>query len=143
MRGPEFLRTKEFPFEPNTEVVKNIKLCIVTKEINETITSLASSITKSTKGPPPQLIPFDKYSSYQMLLRITAYALRMLPSHECYRNADGSIIDPTELEEAERHLQYLVHGESFTAERKDLLKNKPGKWSSPIAPFSPFIGQIV
>ena len=64
----------------------------------------------------------------------------MLLSHECYRNADGSIIDPTELDEAERHLQYLVQGELINAERKDLLQNKPVKLSSRIAPFSPFIG---
>ena len=64
----------------------------------------------------------------------------MLPSHEGYRNADGSIIDPTELDEAERHLQYPVQGESFNAERKDLLKNKPVKRSSRIAPLSPIIG---
>ena len=140
MRGPDFLRTKQFPFEPSTEVVNNIKLGIVTKETDETNTSLAASVTKSTKEPPPQLIPFDKYSSYQKLLRITAYALHLLPSHECYRNADGSIIDPRELDEAERHLQYLVQGKSFNAERKDLLENKPVKRSSRIAPFSAFIG---
>ena len=139
VRGSDFLRTKQFPFEPSTEVVNNIKLGIVTKETDKTNT-LAASVTKSTKEPPPQLIPFDKYSSYQELLRITAYALRLLPSHECYRNADGSIIDPTELGEAERHLQYLVQGESFNAERKNLLENKPVKRSSRIAPISPFIG---
>ena len=83
VRGPDFLRTKQFPFEPSTEVVNNIKLVIVTKETDETNTSLAASVTKSTKEPPPQLFPFDKYSSYQKLLRITAYALRLLPSHEC------------------------------------------------------------
>ena len=74
------------------------------------------------------------------MLRITAYALCWFSSHECYRIADGGIIEPTELDEAERHLQYLVQGESFHAERKDLLENKPVKWSSRIAPFSPFIG---
>ena len=140
VRGPDFLRTQQFPFEPSTEVVINIKFGIVTEETDETNTSLAASVTKSTKKPPPQLIPFDKYSSYQKLLRITAYALRLLPSHERYRNADGSVTDPTELDEAERHLQYLVQGESFNAERKDLLENKPVKRSSRIAPFSPFIG---
>ena len=31
LRGPDFLRTKEFPFEPSIDVVKNIKLGIVTK----------------------------------------------------------------------------------------------------------------
>ena len=78
--GPEFLRTKQFPFEPSNEVVKNIKLVIVTKEIDKTNTSLAASVTKSTKKPPPQLIPFDNYTSYQKLLLITAYTLFLLPS---------------------------------------------------------------
>ena len=50
--GPDFLRTKPFPFEPSTEVVKNIKLGIVTKETDENNTSLAASVTKSTKEPP-------------------------------------------------------------------------------------------
>ena len=101
---------------------------------------MAASVNKSTKDPPPQLIHFDKYSSYQKLLRKTAYALRLLPSHGCYRNADVSIIDTTELDEAGRHLQHLVQGDSFNAERKDLLENKPVKRSSRIAPFFPFIG---
>ena len=140
MRGPDVLKTKQFPIEPSTELVKNIKLGIVTKETDKTKISLAASITKSTKELPPQLIPFDKYSFYQKLLRITAYALCWLSPHECYRIADGSIIDPTALDEAERHLQYLVQGEAFHAERKDLVENKPVKWSSRIAPFSPFIG---
>ena len=140
VRGSDFLRTKQFTFEPSTEVVNNIKLGIVIKETDKTNTSLAASVTKSIKEPPPQLIPFDKYSSYQKMPRITANALHLLPSHECYRNADGSIIDHTELDEAERHFQYLVQGESFNAERKDLLENKPVKRSSRIAPFSPFIG---
>ena len=143
VRGQDFLRTKQFPFEPSPKVVKNIKLGIVTKENDETNTSLAASVTKSTKELPPQQIPFDKYSSYQKLLRITAYALRLLPSHECYLNADGSIIDRTELDEAERHLQYLVQVESFNAERKSLLENKPVKRSSRILlRFLPLLGQI-
>ena len=53
VRGPHFLRTKEFPFEPSTEVVINIKLGIVTEETDETNTSLAASVTKSIKEPPP------------------------------------------------------------------------------------------
>ena len=78
VRDPDFIRTKDFPFDPSTKVVKNIKLRIVTKETDETNTSLPASVTKSIKEPPPQLIPFDKYSSYQKLLRITAYAIHLL-----------------------------------------------------------------
>ena len=140
VRGPDFLRSKQFPFEPSTEVVNNIKLGIVTKKNSDSNTSFTASATKSTKEPFPQLIPFDKFSSYQKLLRKTAYILRLLPSHESYRNIDGSIIDLTELNEKERHLQYLVQGESFPSERKDLLGNKSVKRSSRIVPFSAFVG---
>ena len=66
--------------------------------------------------------------------------LRLLPSHESYHTVDGSIADPVELDEAERHLQYLVQGESFNTERKDLLENKSVKKSSRIAQLTPFIG---
>ena len=74
-----------------------------------------------------------------MYLRIAAYVLRILPKHAGYRNIDGSINDPTELDEAEHHLQYLVQGGSFETERKDLLDSKSVKRSSRIAPNSRFI----
>ena len=95
VRGPDFSRTKQFPFVPNTDV-------------DDSISSLAASVTKPPKEQSTNLIPFDKFTSYQKLLRVTAYVLRLLPSHESYRTVDGSIADPVELDEAERHLQYLV-----------------------------------
>ena len=72
-------------------------------------------------------------------MRIAAYVLRLLPKHAGYRNLDGSITDPTDFDEAERHLQYFSQGESFDTERKDLLDYKFVKRSSRIAPHSPFI----
>ena len=108
MRGPDFLKTKQFPLESSTEVVKNVKLGIVTTETDLPITKLTASAAKSTNKRPPQLIPFDKYSSDQKLHQITAYILRLLPSHDFYRYFDGSIINPIEPDETERHLQYLV-----------------------------------
>ena len=89
--------------------------------------------------PVPSIFLFDKFSSYQKYLRIATYVLRLFPKHAGYRNLDGSITDPTELDEAERHLQYLVQGESFETERKDLFDNKSVKQSSRIAPHSPFL----
>ena len=66
MRGPDFLRTKQFPFVPNTDVVDNIKLGVVTKEQDDdSISSLAASVTNSPKEQSINLIPFDKFSSYQ------------------------------------------------------------------------------
>ena len=58
--------------------------------------------------------------------------LRRLPSLECYRKIDDNIIDLTELDEAESHLQYLVQSEP----KKYVLENKSVKRSSSIAPFS-------
>ena len=139
--GLDFLRTKQFPFLPNTDVVDNIKLGVVTKEQDDvSISSLAASVTKPPKEQSINLIPFGKFCSYQKLLLVTAYVLRLLPSHESHRTLDGSIADPVELDEAERHLQHLVQGESFNTERKDLLDNKSVKKSSRIAQFTPFIG---
>ena len=99
---------------------------------------LTTSVKKQIT-PVPSIFPFDKFSSYQKYLRIAAYVLRLLPKHGGYRNPDGSITDSTELDESERHLQYLVQGESFQTERKDLLDNKFVKRSSRTAPHSPFI----
>ena len=72
-------------------------------------------------------------------MRIPAYLLGFLSKNAGYRNLDGSITDPTELDEAERHLQYLVQGESFITERRGLLDNKSVKQSSRIDPHSPFL----
>ena len=117
------------------------KLGVVTKEQDDdSISSLAASVTKPPKEPSVNLIPFDKFSFYQKLLRVTAYVLRLLPSYESYRTVDGSIADPVALDEAERHFQYLVQGESFKTERRDLPDKKSVKRSSHIAQFTPFIG---
>ena len=72
VRGPDFLRTKQFRFVPNTEVVDNIKLGFVTKEKDDdSISSLAASVTNPPKEQSINLIPFDKFSSYQKVLRFT------------------------------------------------------------------------
>ena len=47
VRGLDFWWTEQFPFVPNTDVVDNIKLGVVTKEQNDvSISSLAASVTK-------------------------------------------------------------------------------------------------
>ena len=117
LRVSDFLRTKQFPFVRNTDVVDNIKLGVVTKgQEDGSISTLAASVTKPLKEQSINLILFDKFSSYQKLLRVTAYMLRLLSSNESYSTVAGSIADPVELhDEAERHLQYLVQGEFFNA----------------------------
>ena len=88
VKAQELLRTKQFPFEPSTEIVIIIKLGLATKETDDTTTSMATSATKSTEEPSPQLIPFDKFSPYQKVLRITAYVLRLF----CYPHMNATVM---------------------------------------------------
>ena len=137
VKGIHFLTNSRFAFVPNKDVINNIKLG-VNQAINiEETVSLATPFNKQTTAVP-QKFSFDKFSSYQKYSRIAAYVLQPLPKHAGYRNLDGSITDPTELDEVERHLQNLVQGESFETKRKDLLENKCVKRSSRIAPHSQF-----
>ena len=109
VRGPDFVRTKQIPLVSNTDVVDNIKLGVVTKEQDDdSISSLAASVTKPPNERSTNLIPFDEFSCYQKLLPVTVYVLRLQPSHENYHTVDGSIADHVEHDKAERHLQYLT-----------------------------------
>ena len=119
-KGPHFLTNSRFPFVPNKDVINNIKLGVNQAVTIEDTVSLTTSVKKQMT-PVPSISPFDKLSSYQKYLRIAAYVLRLLPKHVGYCNLDGSITDPTELDEAERRLQYLVRGKFFKTEREDLL----------------------
>ena len=138
VKGPHFLTNSLFLFVPNYDVINNIKHGVNQAVTIEDNVSVAPSVKKQTT-PVPSLLPFDKFSSYQKYLRIAAYVLRLLPKHAGYRTLDGSITEPTELDAAERHLQYLVQGESFATKRKDLHDNNFVKRSSWIAPNSLFI----
>ena len=124
--GTDFLITMQFPFVRNADVVDNIKLSVVNKEQDDdSISPLAASVTKPPKEQSTNLIPFDKFSSYQKLLRVTAYVLRLLPSQESYRTVDGSITDPVELDEVERHLQYLVQESPLILKERIFVTTNP------------------
>ena len=135
VKGPHFLTYSRFP---NKDVIKNIKLGVNQAVTIEDTVSLTTSVKKQIT-PVPSKFPFDNFSSYQKCKSIVAYVLRLLPKNSAYRNFHGSFTDPTELDEAERHLQYLVQRESFETERKDLLKQNSVKRSSRIVPHSPFL----
>ena len=64
MRGPDFLRTKYFPFVPKTDFADDIKLGVVTKEQDDDSTSSASSATRPCEELSSSIILFDKFNSY-------------------------------------------------------------------------------
>ena len=108
-KGPHFLINSRFPFVPNKDVIKNIKLGVNQAVTIEDTVSLTTSVKKQITRVP-SIFLFDKFSSYQKYLGIVAYNLRLLPKHAGYRYFDSSITETTELDEAERQLQYLMQG---------------------------------
>ena len=141
LTGPDFLKTSDFPFKLPEEFGQKVKLnkgadsnkVIKTKEHQcTTITATVTEIATTFK--------WQKYSSYEKLLRIVAYMLRLLPKNESKRTDTGFITDPTELDNAQQRLFHLVQLESFNTEKKCVLKSLPLSKSSKIVGFSPFIG---
>ena len=141
LTGPDFLKTSDFPFKLPEEFGRKVKFnkgadsykVIKTKEHQcTTITATVTEIATTFK--------WQKYSSYEKLLRIVAYMLRLLPKNESKRTDTGFITDPTELDNAQQRLFHLVQFESFNTEKKCLLKSLPLSKSSKIVEFSPFIG---
>ena len=129
VKCPQFLTHSRLPFVSNKDVIINIKLGVNQATTIEDTVSLAKSV-KNRKLPCFHYLGLISLVFIKKYLRIAACGLWLLPKHAGYHSLDGSITDPTELDEAELHLQYLVQRESFETEKRDLLDNKSVKWSS-------------
>ena len=110
LRGPDFLRTSDFPFRPGTEMVSNIKLKRQAADPNplDNCSTLQSNSLNSDFS-----IHLHKYSSYPKILRIVAYILRILSRHATYRSVDGNIVEPEEIITAEKNCSFL-HKQSLS-----------------------------
>ena len=86
-----------------------------------------------------KLFEFDRYSSFNKLVRITAYLLRIHPKHASYRTPGCIICNPDELRVAEATLQFLMQSEYFPVEQKLFSDGKQINKKSRMVPFSPFI----
>ena len=139
LKGPKFLGSNDWPFKPTTETMDRINSTKrsqleVNPENQETEAFTAETTTTATT------FEWQKYSSYEKLLRIVAYMLRALPRYAGNRTDTACITDPSEISVAEQKLLFLVQTESFSVEKKSLMNNRPINKSSPISNFSPFIG---
>ena len=119
LKGPDFLRTSDWPFKPSDEIMKSKskkldseKVPTETKYQETTETNTANVVFNALT------LEWQKYSSYEKLLRILASILRLLPKFSNNRTKTGSITDPSELEVAEQKLIYLVQSESFPNEKR-------------------------
>ena len=140
LSGPDFLKTSDFPFKLPDDFRQKVKLNkgADSNKVNETKEHECTTIT-ATVTEIATTFKWQKYSSFEKLLRIVAYMLRLLPKNESKRTDNGFITDPAELDDARQRLFHLVQLESFDTEKKCLLKSSPFNKSSKIAEFSPFI----
>ena len=101
---PDHFRQKFNKRTNSTEVIK-------TKEYQSTSYSATATEIATT-------FEWEKYSSYDKLLRILAYMLQLLANNESKRTDTGFITDPTELDNAQQRMFHLVQLESFNTEKK-------------------------
>ena len=143
VRGPSILRTCDWPFKPNTDVIKKIQLKGPLCDIDTCLETASTFVVDASSEKAPSIRLFknwDKFSSIVKYKRVLAFMLRVLPSHKHFRTKTLEITDPSELDIAEQKLIYLAQSESFPAEVKILQSDKLITKKSRIAKYSPFIG---
>ena len=123
LKGPEFLKTDQWPFKPSEDFRQKLKQ--VKQDPTDELVAESSSMLSENHVAIAKTFEWQKYCSYEKLLRIAAYVLRLLPKNSDYRTDTGAIMDPSELDNAEQHLFYLTQAESFQVEKSNLLKSTP------------------
>ena len=123
LKGPKFLMTPDWPFQPSEEILKtklkNFDFIEVnTEPVYQETTANTASVASNVLA-----LEWQKYSSYEKLLRIVAYILHISPKFSCNRTKTRAITDPVELESAEQKFFLLIQSESFPNETKSLLKS--------------------
>jgi hypothetical protein len=138
LNGPEFLKTLQWPFEPSEDC--RWKLKRPKQDPSLLPEAESSSIVSATQPATSQTFEWQKYCSYEKLLRIAAYILRLSPRNSSFKTLTGAITDPAELELAKQRLFYSAQTESFPSEKRNLQRSTPISRTSKLAQFSPFIG---
>ena len=137
LSGPKYFKTNERPFKPSEGF--RLKLKQTKPDSTDEPSTESCTMLSETQLATAKTFEWQKYGSYEKLLRIVAYVLRLLSRNRDYRTNSGVFTDPAELEYSKR-LLYLTQTESFQAEKRNLLKSTPLSKTSKIVRFSPFIG---
>ena len=122
LKGPKFLMSSDWPFQPSEEILKSKMKNFDFIEVNTE--PIYQETTANTASVASNVLTLEwlKYSSYEKLLRIVAYILRILPNFSCNRTKTRAITDPVELESAEQKLFFLGQSESFPNETKNFAQ---------------------
>ena len=115
LSGPKFLKTNEWPFKPSE--CFRLKLKQVKPDPTDEPSTDSCTMLSETQIATAKTFEWQKYRSYEKLLRIAAYVLRLLSRNRDNRTNSGVITDPAELENSEQRLLYLTQAESFQADK--------------------------
>ena len=83
VRGPSILRTCDWPFKPNTDVIKKIQLKGPLCDIDTCLETASTFVVDASSEKAPSIRLFknwDKFSSIVKYKRVLAFMLRVLPS---------------------------------------------------------------
>ena len=123
LKGPSFLRTHDWPFKPPKHVEIKLKakrsdFLNSDEETSEILTALSATVIGIATT-----FEWQKYSSYEKLLRVLAYILRLLLKNEGYRSDFGFVTDPNEIRNAE--MTFLSHPTSHFPSNWSAWWNNP------------------
>ena len=117
-----FLKTKDWRFKPDSEVLTSIRLKGPSNDLIEGIEKTANFICTSKTTDP--VFVWKNFNSFPKLQKIAAFKLRLSP--HCRQNCNASsITKPSELELANQKLVVLAQSELFNVEVNALHKNSP------------------
>ena len=83
VRGPEFLRTHDWPFQAFSRSLRYSSEPPTLPTDDVPVHSLAANAT-----PVGSVINWDRFSSYNKFVLVVAYVLRLLPKHKHFRTAN-------------------------------------------------------
>ena len=119
LKGPDFLKTSDWPFRPSENSSFKVKQRNDASK-GEKPTFGDETVLNANAGISTLTFELQKHSSYEKRLRVAAYILRLLPKNEAYRSITGAITDPSELENAQMKIFHIAQSESFPTEKKEL-----------------------
>ena len=117
--------TLDWPFQPSEEILKTKLKNFDYDEVNTKPIYQETTANSASVASNGLTLYWHEYSSYEKLLRIVAYILRISPKFASNRAKTGAITDPVEFERAEQKLFFVVQSESVSNETKTLLKICP------------------
>ena len=118
MKGPDFLKTENWPFEPSTDVFNKInRNSLISTQIHLNPKNQGATTINANFASIASSFERQEYSSYEKLLRIVSYTLRLLLEFASNTTETESITDPARLEVAEQKFSQLVRNESFSIEK--------------------------